>query len=242
MQPDPIGLKAAKARRPGSLNRYSYVMGDPVNYLDTAGTDIQCWGSFLIEDGIITAFFGISFCIAEPELDNLPQPIIIGGQDPYNGLTQDEKILCLAYPYVCSQVNRARNDALQERQTRYGATGPNDDWCDNAFLHAYWNARMVQLMSSLPSEHFYPGFTAVEIAKAFADAHEARPNNPAEEKEMDFWNNSVGRIIATQNPTATPEQLAVLIQREVSEGRVLVMDGDRQTPRHPRPGECDPND
>ena len=81
MQPDPIGLKAAKARRPGSLNRYSYVMGDPVNYLDTAGTDIQCWGSFLIEDGIITAFFGISFCTAEPELDNTG-PIVTVIQDP----------------------------------------------------------------------------------------------------------------------------------------------------------------
>ncbi|MBL8171820.1 MAG: hypothetical protein JNJ50_26915 [Acidobacteria bacterium] len=54
-------------------------MGDPVNYLDTAGTDIQCWGSFLIEDGIITAFFGISFCIAEPELDSVPSPVIVNG-------------------------------------------------------------------------------------------------------------------------------------------------------------------
>jgi hypothetical protein len=165
-----------------------------------------------------------------------------GGVSGY-GASLAEQMMCIGYPGVCSQVATARNNALQERQRRYGNPGDNDDWCDNAFLHAYWNALMVHLVSSrLLSDTHYPGFTAVEITKGFADAHEDRPNNPPFEKQMDFWNNNVGRIIATQNPNATPEQLADLIQNEVNAGRVLVMDSNESPPRHPRPGECDPDD
>jgi RHS repeat-associated protein len=40
MQPDPIGLKAANPKKPQSLNRYSYVRNDPVNYVDRSGTDL----------------------------------------------------------------------------------------------------------------------------------------------------------------------------------------------------------
>ena len=35
--PDPIGLKSAKQGLPQSLNRYSYVQNDPVNYVDPSG-------------------------------------------------------------------------------------------------------------------------------------------------------------------------------------------------------------
>lgn len=37
MQPDPAGLKGARMKIPGSLNRYSYVSGDPVNQVDPSG-------------------------------------------------------------------------------------------------------------------------------------------------------------------------------------------------------------
>jgi RHS repeat-associated protein len=38
LQPDPAGLSAAKPHRPQSLNRYSYVQNDPVNFIDPTGT------------------------------------------------------------------------------------------------------------------------------------------------------------------------------------------------------------
>jgi RHS repeat-associated protein len=249
MQPDPAGLKAANLGHPLSLNRYAYVYNDPANLIDPGGMFAGMFGCFLLGFGGGDGWSYDEYrCFASMWIPGIPTGAfdfnipVVGSQDPYNGLTQDEKILCILHPEVCSRVAWARADALQERQRRYGDTGDNDDWCDNAFLHAYWNARMVQLISALPSDPFYIGSTAVEMAKAFADAHEARPNNPVEEQQMDFWNNNVGRIIATQNPNATPEQLAELIQNEVNAGRVLVMDGNGIAPRHPRPGECDPND
>lgn len=39
MQPDPIGLNSANLRRPQTLNRYSYVQNDPVNFVDPSGTN-----------------------------------------------------------------------------------------------------------------------------------------------------------------------------------------------------------
>jgi uncharacterized protein RhaS with RHS repeats len=41
MQADPIGLKAADLKKPESLNRYSYVQNDPVNFVDRTGTLLQ---------------------------------------------------------------------------------------------------------------------------------------------------------------------------------------------------------
>lgn len=37
MTPDPIGLKSASLKIPHSLNRYTYVNNDPVNYIDPKG-------------------------------------------------------------------------------------------------------------------------------------------------------------------------------------------------------------
>ena len=37
MTPDPIGLKAANVKRPESMNRYSYVRNDPINFIDPGG-------------------------------------------------------------------------------------------------------------------------------------------------------------------------------------------------------------
>jgi RHS repeat-associated protein len=43
LTPDPLGLRAARLNSPKSLNRYSYVESDPVNFVDRTGTQIRCW-------------------------------------------------------------------------------------------------------------------------------------------------------------------------------------------------------
>jgi RHS repeat-associated protein len=65
MQPDPAGMSAANLQKPESLNRYSYTQNDPVNFVDRSG-ELTCYGWFLIENGSIIAFLGISYCISDP--------------------------------------------------------------------------------------------------------------------------------------------------------------------------------
>jgi hypothetical protein len=68
MQPDPLGLGAADVTNPQSLNRYSYVGNDPVNFVDPLGL-MLCFARFMIsstyENGHLVSetweFLGI-FC------------------------------------------------------------------------------------------------------------------------------------------------------------------------------------
>jgi RHS repeat-associated protein len=48
VQADPKGMEAASQSQPESLNRYSYVHNDPVNYVDPGGTDAIIWECVLL--------------------------------------------------------------------------------------------------------------------------------------------------------------------------------------------------
>lgn len=90
------------------------------------------------------------------------------------------------------------------------------DWQFNdghrdAFRHTYWNALMAKQYGN-------------DWAEAFATAHEGLPGNDANREAMDLYNNEVGRRIAKENPAATSEQLAALIERAVTDGSVVVID------------------
>jgi len=83
--PDPAGIKAASKRRPQTLNRYSYVSNDPVNFVDPGGTCLYIWNEL---DGP-----GFGEWIQLPCVSDLPvpaaahQPVDEGGgapQDPYD--------------------------------------------------------------------------------------------------------------------------------------------------------------
>lgn len=105
-----------------------------------------------------------------------------------------------------------RDDALQVAQERYPDQSQVDSHAD-AFRHAYWSARLT-------SEY------GVEFAEAFGTAHEANPGNTANAEAMDLYNNEVGRRIATENPDASPEELADLVQQAVENGEMLVIGSD----------------
>lgn len=94
-----------------------------------------------------------------------------------------------------------------ERRPSHG--NGNDDHND-AFRHAYWNALMVREYGA-------------EWAEKFATAHEAVPGNPPEREAMDLYNNEVGRKIAIAHPTATPEELADLVDNAVARGDTVVI-------------------
>jgi hypothetical protein len=87
----------------------------------------------------------------------------------------------------------------------------SNDGHRDAFRHTYWNALMTRQYGE-------------DWAKAFATAHEGLPGNSANREAMDLYNNEVGRKIATDNPVASPEQLATLVEHAVHNGTVIVID------------------
>ena len=87
----------------------------------------------------------------------------------------------------------------------------------DAFRHTYWSARLTQEYGA-------------DWARAFTTAHEGRPGNEANREAMDLYNNSVGIEIGAANPNATPEEIANMVQRSVTDRKSVVMqsDGDLQ--------------
>jgi RHS repeat-associated protein len=71
VQPDPKGMGAAKQSQPQSLNPYSYVHNDPVNYVDPGGTDAIIWECVLLKkwfDGDSEIWWGLYSCRSYREL------------------------------------------------------------------------------------------------------------------------------------------------------------------------------
>ena len=83
----------------------------------------------------------------------------------------------------------------------------------DAFRHTYWNARLTQEFGA-------------EWAEQFTTAHEGVADTPSAEEAMDLYNNEVGRQIAIDNPDASPEEIAGLVQQAADNGELLVIDGD----------------
>ncbi|GLS46833.1 hypothetical protein GCM10007884_48300 [Methylobacterium brachythecii] len=86
-----------------------------------------------------------------------------------------------------------------------------NDGHNDAFRHAYWNARMTKQFG----ENF---------ASAFTTAHEGAPGNPADREAMDLYNNGVGRRIAREHPDASDDELADLVQQAIGRGDMVVID------------------
>ncbi|MGW4246574.1 DUF6973 domain-containing protein [Nocardia sp. NPDC004722] len=80
----------------------------------------------------------------------------------------------------------------------------------DALRHSYWNARM--------SQEFGEDWT-----NKYATAHEKSAGNPPAREAMDLYNNERGRIIASQNPDATPDQLKAKIVESIDRGEMVVI-------------------
>lgn len=95
---------------------------------------------------------------------------------------------------------------------------PTGDGHNDAFRHAYWNARMTAEFG-------------VKWAEQYATAHEAVPetvNNSSVREAMDLYNNKVGRQIALDNPRASPAELADKVKQALDEGKLLVVNQNGQ--------------
>ena len=106
------------------------------------------------------------------------------------------------------------DEAFTVTDARFASPDRNDDHND-AFRHAYWNARLTQEFGE-------------DWTKRFTMAHESIPGNTAAREAMDLYNNEVGRSVAMANPGASPEELANKVQEAVRQGRTVVIGGDGQ--------------
>ncbi|WP_429001295.1 DUF6973 domain-containing protein [Vandammella animalimorsus] len=102
-----------------------------------------------------------------------------------------------------------RDDALAQANNRYPRATQTDGHGD-AFRHAYWNALMTREFG-------------IEFAKQFATAHEGLADT-SDAEAMDLYNNEVGRRIPMENPNASPQELADLVQDAVKNGEMVVID------------------
>lgn len=147
------------------------------------------------------------------ELDWEPPWPLSLATDPVHVTAGEARMLEDLSPLALRDLNQIKEAAATEAKVRFPPqNGPNDtaDNHTDAFRHAYWNALMTQRFGE-------------DWTRDFATAHERLPNNPATAEAMDLYNNEVGREIAAANPSATPAQLADLVQQAVDRGDTVVI-------------------
>ena len=105
----------------------------------------------------------------------------MGAYEQWNNLTPAEKgvlaWLTSRNPAAALIIKNSKDAAFAETTGRFGYNGHNDR--SDAFRHCFWSSMLARDLG-------YFG------AKAFTDAHESNPANPAGEKAMDLHNNGVG--------------------------------------------------
>lgn len=107
----------------------------------------------------------------------------MGAYEQWSNLTPAEKAVIAsmaANPLTLPKIpfiKMSKDTAYNETIRRFGRNGRNDR--TDAFRHCFWSSVLSRDIG------FY-------WAKLFTDAHETNPDNPADEKEMDLHNNSVG--------------------------------------------------
>ncbi|WP_102144537.1 DUF6973 domain-containing protein [Mycobacterium hubeiense] len=140
---------------------------------------------------------------------------LAGKEIPTQELTATEIRMLLTNPTKIKDVFDIKEQATAEATKRFP---PPDgvreiDNQTDAFRHAYANALMTQKFGE-------------EWTRNFTTAHEGRENNYGSSEAMDLYNNEVGRRIAVDNPNASPEELADLVQQAVNNGETVVIRPD----------------
>jgi hypothetical protein len=110
--------------------------------------------------------------------------------DDYKALTAAEQRLVLRYFWQVNDVRKAAEYARTQSEGQFPALTGQDDPRD-AFRHSLWNASMTRRLASK------------DAAARWANAHEELPNNPAQRKAMDLFNNERGRELAWAQRTTT---------------------------------------
>lgn len=112
-------------------------------------------------------------------------PFSVGDYLPgYNKLNSKERELAKKNPVHATLVYSSATKANNSTENAYGYNGYQDN--SDAFRHVSWNAFMKKSLGS-------------GVANTWATAHEATSSGV--DKEMDLYNNAIGRTIVVSNVT-----------------------------------------
>jgi hypothetical protein len=160
----------------------TYDFAEEVTTFSDLGIMYRAWEEFIAENPNSTEADQEEFLIQFVESGALRQVRNsrgVGDYIPgYNNLNPAEKELLLKHPLQAIQVFNCANNATDATIEYYGTNG----WQDNsdAFRHCCWNALMKKAIGE-------------SAADEWATAHEYESSGI--DKEMDLFNNTVGRSI-----------------------------------------------
>ena len=114
---------------------------------------------------------------------------------------------------IKKMVSELPKEQRAKAETELRNAWPRNDGHNDAFRHAYWNARLT-------SEY------GADWTKQFTTAHEGSNGGSSTREAMDLYNNEVGRQIAIDNPDASPKELADLVKKALDDGKLVVIGGN----------------
>lgn len=178
-------------------NMFACCNNNPVNCSDPSG---RKWVKAVIAVVVVVAVILVGKAIADNKINK-------------SDANDAEKKLAKKHYFAAYKVNQARNIAEEYVYNTYGRKNDRDNTQVNAYRHAMWNAVMTDKIGE-------------EKAKKFADAHEQFVGNPIEQKEMDLFNNELGRKIALEHEGESYDVFSQKIQEAINNGEAMVIEWD----------------
>ncbi|PEL82824.1 DUF6973 domain-containing protein [Bacillus wiedmannii] len=108
---------------------------------------------------------------------------------------------------ACSVLAKTTSEKYYSNSTLYQGNG-------DAFRHSFWNAALAKELGTIKGRD-----VGVARAKVWTDAHEQYSSGV--DKEMDLYNNEVGRTIAYNNYSWSITQYSSHIRNEVANGSMV---------------------
>ncbi len=139
--------------------------------------------------------------------------------DPKKITAGEASMLDDLWPWQQNDFKDIHDEAFAEADEVFPPTGdPNDpgsrnDNHNDAYRHALWSAKLAQTFGA-------------DWAQKYTTAHERIPGNEPQREAMDLHNNNLGIQLVRNNPNASPEEIARMIEDAINNGDAVVVDSN----------------